>query len=200
MRRERSALPADARTALSQTIAERLAELPEWRASRVVHLYIGAVEGEVETRGIALDALQSGRRVVCPRVVSSQGAGSSRLEHREIRSLDDLVESPRGLWEPDPARCPETDPAALDLILVPGLAFDREGHRLGFGAGHYDRFLSALHAPKVALAFSLQLLQAVPHSARDVPVDWIVTESETIACRANRETSEPGTAPNRDGE
>ena len=196
MRRERSAVPADARAALSQTIAERLAELPEWRAARVVHLYIGAVEGEVETRGIALDALRSGRRVVCPRVP----AGPPRLEHREIRSLEDLVESARGLWEPDPARCPETDPAALDLILVPGLAFDREGHRLGFGAGHYDRFLSTLHAPKVALAFSLQLLPAVPHSARDIPVDWIVTESETIACRANREPPEPGTMPNLDGE
>lgn len=189
MRSQRAALPPDARAALSRTIGDRLRELEVWRGARVVHLYIGAIDGEVETRGIALDALQDGRRLVCPRL-----ADSRVLEHREIRSLDDLRESPRGLWEPD-LTCPLVDPAAIDLVLVPGVAFDRSGNRLGFGAGHYDRFLSALHAPKVALAFSLQLVDAVPHSARDVPVDWIVTESETIACQANRETPVQGTPP-----
>ncbi len=187
MRSQRAALPADARAALSRTIGDRLLEHEAWRGARVIHLYIGAIEGEVETRGIALDALQGGRRLVCPRL-----ADPKTLEHREIRSLDDLRESARGLWEPDPA-CPLVDPAAIDLVLVPGVAFDRMGNRLGFGAGHYDRFLSGLRAPKVALAFSLQLVDAVPHSARDVPVDWIVTESETIACRANRERPVQGT-------
>lgn len=169
--------------ALSERIAERLADLDVYRGARIVHLYIGAVEGEVATRAIVLDALGQGKRVVCPRVVSDP----PRLEHREIRSLDDLVQSPQGLWEPDPERSRPVTPAELDVILVPGIAFDRRGNRLGFGAGYYDRFLSGLVAPKVGLAFSLQIADAVPHSPRDVPVDWIVTESETIVCRANRE-------------
>jgi len=181
-------MDAGARAALSERIADRLIALPEWRAARVVHLYIGAVEGEVETRAIALDALQAGKRVACPRVEP----GSEHLDHYEIHALDDLVESPRGLWEPDPARSDPLDPKAIDLVLVPGLAFDREGHRLGFGAGYYDRFLARAGAPAVGLAFSLQIVGSVPHSARDVPVDWIVTESETIPCRANRESLEQG--------
>jgi 5-formyltetrahydrofolate cyclo-ligase len=181
----RSAMDPALRAALSERIAARLAEVPEFADARVVHLYIGAVGGEVATRAIALDILQAGKRLVCPRVV-----GGQRLEHHEVRSLDELVESARGLWEPDPHRSPRMDPSGLDLILVPGIAFDRLGNRLGFGRGYYDRFLSALSAPKVALAFSLQIADSVPHSPLDVPVDWVVTESETIACRANREAGE----------
>ena len=182
----RRAMDVAARAALSHAIAMRLFDLAPWTEAAVVHLYVGAVEGEVETRAIALDALASGKRIACPRVA----ADPPRLEHYQIRSLDELVETPRGLWEPDPTRATLVDPAALDLILVPGIAFDRLGGRLGFGAGYYDRFLAGLPTLKVGLAFSLQIADRVPQSPRDVPVDWIVTESETIACRANREAAE----------
>ena len=185
LERRRAVDPA-ARAALSHQIAERLFGLAPWTDARLVHLYVGSVEGEVETRAIALDALARGKRIACPRVASNP----ARLDHYVIRSLEDLVESPRGLWEPDPARATPVDPAAFDLVLVPGIAFDRTGNRLGFGAGYYDRFLAGLPTPKVGLAFSLQIADRVPHSPRDVPVDWLVTESETIACRANREAAE----------
>ena len=87
------------------------------------------------------------------------------------------------------------DPSELDVVLVPGIAFDPLGNRVGFGTGYYDRFLSGLAAPKVALAFSLQIIDSVPHSPRDVPVDWIVTESDTIACRAKREAGNRESQP-----
>ncbi len=180
-----------ARAALSARIAGRLSRLPVWRDARVVHLYIGAIGGEVETRALALDALGAGKRVACPRVPADGVA----LEHYEIRSLADLTEGPQGLWEPDPSHGSRIGPAELDLVLVPGIAFDREGNRLGFGAGYYDRFLREVGAPKVVLAFSLQITAAIPHGPGDVPVEWIVTESETIACRANRETPGRGSRP-----
>lgn len=181
----RRALDAVTRAALSERIATRVFGLEIYRAARWVHLYVGAIEGEVETRAIALDALGSGKRVACPRVEP----GAARLAHYEIRSLDELVAGPRGLWQPDPARCRAVSETVLDLVVVPGIAFDRFGHRLGFGAGYYDRFLDRVTAPKMGLAFSLQLAERVPHSPRDVPVDWIVTEAETIACRANRDAA-----------
>lgn len=182
----RAALDPAERDTWSKRIEERLAELDVWRGATVVHTYVGAVQGEVATRGIVERALREGKTVVCPRVRWKPRG----LDSFAIGSLDDLVESSRGLWEPDCDRATPVDDAALDLVLVPGIAFDRQGWRLGFGAGLYDRFLARVDAPRVALAFSLQILGSLPVESHDEPVDWIVTEGETIACRAIREQSE----------
>ena len=165
--------------------------LPLWREARVLHTYVGAVEGEVGTREVARRALAEGKTVACPRVRWSPRG----LDSYAIRSLDDLVEGRRGLWEPDPARSAPVSDAELDLVLVPGLAFDRSGWRIGFGAGLYDRFLAGVDAPRVGLAFSLQIQSSLPVEPHDEPVDWIVTEGETIACRAIREHSEREATP-----
>lgn len=183
---------ADAvRDARSAAIADRLVELPAWRSARVIHSYVGAVEGEVGTRDLVRRALAEGRTVACPRVRWSPRG----LDSFAIRSLDDLVESRRGLWEPDPRRTEPVSDAELDLVVVPGLAFDRRGWRVGFGAGLYDRFLAGVDAPRVGLAFSLQIEPSLPVEPHDEPVDWIVTEGETIACRAIREQFEREAIP-----
>ena len=167
---------------LSQQIAERLYGLEPYRGARVVHLFIGAIDGEVATRGIAERSLAAGVRVVCPRVAWRE----HDLESYEIDALDELVITRLGLWEPDPGRARTVDEGEIDLVLVPGIAFDPGGHRIGYGTGFYDRFLSRVRSPKIALAFSLQVVGRVPHTAHDVPVDWIVTEAETIDCRSFR--------------
>ena len=182
----RASLDPAEREGWSRRIEERLAALDVWQGAALVHTYVGAVQGEVATRRIVERALREGKTVVCPRVRWKPRG----LDSFAIRSLDDLVQSSRGLWEPDPARATPTDDAELDLVLVPGIAFDRRGWRIGFGAGLYDRFLSGVTAPRVALAFSLQILDSLPVEPHDEPVDWIVTEGETIACRAIREQSE----------
>lgn len=185
MLEERRRLDPERRAALSRTIAERLYGLDVYRDAGTVHLYIGAVEGEVGTRDIAEESLRRGKRVLCPRVERRP----NRIESFEIRSLEELVESTGGLWEPDPARARRVDADEIDLVIVPGIVFDRKGRRIGFGAGFYDRFLAAFQSPKVALAFSLQVIAKVPHAERDVPVDWIVTEAETIDCRSVSESA-----------
>jgi 5-formyltetrahydrofolate cyclo-ligase len=182
----RASLDPAQRDTWSKRIEERLADLDVWRGAAVVHTYVGAVQGEVATRGIVERALREGKTVVSPRVRWKPRG----LDSFAIRSLDDLVEGSRGLWEPDPARAIPVDDAELDVVLVPGIAFDRRGWRIGFGAGLYDRFLARVAAPSVALAFSLQILDSLPVEPHDEPVDWIVTEGETIACRAIREQSE----------
>jgi 5-formyltetrahydrofolate cyclo-ligase len=183
---ERRTIEAPIRDAWSRAIADRLEDLDAWREARVVHMYVGAVDGEVATRELARQVLARGKTVVCPRVRWEPRG----LESYAIRSLDELVESRRGLWEPDPSRSEPMSDSALDLVVVPGLAFDRRGFRIGFGAGFYDRFLAGVDAPRVALAFSLQIQESLPVEPHDEPVDWIVTEGETIACRAIREQYE----------
>ncbi len=174
------------RRAWSKRIEDRLAGLDVWRDAAVVHTYVGAVQGEVATRGIVARALREGKTVVCPRVRWKPRG----LDSFAVGSLGELTESSRGLWEPDPRRAAPVDDGELDLVLVPGIAFDRRGWRIGFGAGLYDRFLAGVAAPRVALAFSLQIQDSLPVEPHDEPVDWIVTEGETIACRAIREQSE----------
>jgi 5-formyltetrahydrofolate cyclo-ligase len=188
---ERRAIDAPLRDEWSEAIADRLVDLPVWSDARVVHSYVGAVQGEVATREIVGRALADGKTVVCPRVRWNPRG----LDSFAIRSLDELVESGRGLWEPGPSRADPVDPSELDVVLVPGIAFDRRGRRIGFGAGLYDRFLSGVDAPRVALAFSLQIQDSLPVEPHDEPVDWIVTEGETIACRAIREHSEREAIP-----
>ncbi|HJR52690.1 MAG TPA: 5-formyltetrahydrofolate cyclo-ligase [Gemmatimonadota bacterium] len=182
----RASVDESERLAWSKQIEDRLAGLAVWRDAAVVHTYVGAVQGEVATRGIVARALREGKTVVCPRVRWKPRG----LESFAVVSLGELTEGSRGLWEPDPQRAAPVDDAELDLVLVPGIAFDRCGWRIGFGAGLYDRFLAGVTAPRVALAFSLQIQDSLPVEPHDEPVDWIVTEGETIACRAIREQSE----------
>lgn len=181
----RRALDPARRAALSRDIADHVTAMEAWNAARTVHAYIGAREGEVETRELVQRALDAGKVVACPRVALQP----RRLESLAIASLEDLVLTLRRLWEPDPAVSPPVDPAAIDLVLVPGLAFDRHGGRLGFGAGYYDRFLPTTDALRVGLAFSLQLVDRVPVTPNDVPVHWLATEQAAIACRAARHVS-----------
>lgn len=182
----RASVDAALREAWSKRIEDRLAGMDVWRDAAIVHSYVGAVQGEVATRGIVARALREGKTVVFPRVRWNPRG----LDSFAVESLDELVESARGLWEPHPERATAIEHAALDLVLVPGVAFDRRGWRIGFGAGLYDRFLAGVAAPRVALAFSLQILDSLPVEPHDEPVDWIVTEGESIACRAIREQSE----------
>ena len=181
MLERRRALDAEAHRELSAAIGERLRGDERYRDARVLHSYIDARDNEVATRDLVQVSLRAGRRVVCPRALPG-----GRLEHYEIGSLEDLEPGRFGLLEPPPDPARAVDPSAIDLVLVPGIVFDREGFRAGFGGGYYDRFLAAIDAPSIGLAFALQLVDRVPREAHDVPVDAIVTEHEVIDCRAVR--------------
>lgn len=173
----RRGIPPVEREALSAAICGRAAGLPAFRAAGTVHAYVG-VASEVRTLPLLEDAWRAGKRVVCPRM-----GIDGRLEGRLVRSPEDLVAGPRGLKEPDPETTPLVPAGEIDLVVVPGVGFDRRGGRLGFGGGYYDRFLSATGALRVGLAFSLQIVDGIPQGPGDERVHWIVTERETIECR-----------------
>ena len=190
MRAARSGLAPAAREAASRAIASRLAALPAWAAARTVALY-PSTGSEVDTWELARLALAAGKRVAWPRISTSG------------RALEFACCAPAELV-PGPARVLEAPPSApglpidvLDLVVVPGLAFDPTGRRLGRGRGHYDATLVLLRpgAARVGLAFEAQLVDRVPTEPHDVPLDAVVTETRVLAPAGIPVSTHPGSTP-----
>lgn len=186
LREERAAIAAELRSAWSAAIAARAQGLDAWRRAESVQLFIGALPGEVETWGLAAACLAAGKALVCPRIA---GMAGERLELRRVEELNALARSDQGLWEPSPD-CALVEPQAIDLALLPGLAFDRRGGRLGLGRGFYDRLLRETAAERVGLCFELQVVQSTPIDRGDKRVSRVVTELRVIDAAEFREQSE----------
>ncbi len=150
---------------------------------RMVHCYI-SFRSEVETREFIEDAIRDGLRVIVPVVEQSGKAEgreqTERLVHTEIRRLTGLAKGRFGLEEPA-----EREPSSLeslDVVIVPVVAFDRHGTRLGYGKGFYDVFLHELprSVERIGLAFSAQEITHIPALPHDEPLDTIITERKII--------------------
>ena len=174
---------------LSRTICEKFVSLPEYAAARTVMFYVD-VRTEVRTRDYLATALTHGKKIVVP-WCNEQG----ELELFWLQSMDDLAIGMYKILEPKselrnlPDR--QVPVAELDLIMVPGVAFTRDGARMGHGKGYYDKLLEHARpdAPLVALAFECQLFLEIPTQAHDVFMDKIITES-TIYAGLGRERAE----------
>ena len=99
-------------------------------------------------------------------------------------SEKDMRISPLGIKEPDPAICKAADPRDIDIVIMPGVAFDFHGNRIGFGKGCYDRFLAGTKPVLIALAFDFQVFADIPADPFDIPCNYIITEVRTIDCSA----------------
>lgn len=164
---------------LSEQLALQLQALREYQAARVVMFYVSA-RSEVRTRSAIKTAIASGKTVVTPQCVGDE------LVPWQIDSLDDLVIGAFGIPEVVPHLQSESgrkiEPATIDMLIVPGVAFDRRGHRLGSGRGYYDRFIPRLrgNATLVGLAFDCQIVDEVPTAAHDVPMHIVITPTQII--------------------
>lgn len=176
----RDAMPAQARAEASRAIANRICGLDSWARAQVVLLTL-PFRSEWDAAQVALHALAGHKTLTLPRV---DPAARVLQLHHVIDLARDIVPGYLGIPEPR-AACPAIDRRAIDWILVPGVAFDAAGHRLGYGGGFYDRLLLELpRAPRVAGAFELQLVDALPRAPHDCVVDAIVTERRVIDARA----------------
>lgn len=161
----------------SRQISDRLLARPEFRQAGVVSSYVG-VGTEVSTGPFIHEALRRGKEVVVPRV--HQGD----LTLHRIAGLEELAPAGFGLLEPVPAVLAAPDrrrpPETVDLFVVPGLAFDPAGGRVGYGKGYYDRLLARARpgTPLIALAFRCQIFPEVPVGPDDVRMTVILTESD----------------------
>jgi 5-formyltetrahydrofolate cyclo-ligase len=178
MRALRKALPAAACALRSERIAQRVAELEPVASARSVCLF-WPIEDRHEVDLRPLDAIlrAKGARVAYPGVDPETRA----MTFRFVPDPDAMEEQGFGFREPS-LREPEAAPGEIDVIVVPALALDPRGHRIGYGAGYYDRTLPRYAPPAVAVAvaFDFQLVAEVPDSAVDVRVAWIVTDARTL--------------------
>lgn len=173
---------------LSHAIGQRLLTLPEFAAAQTVLFYIN-VRAEVSTRPLLPVAWQQGKRVVVPYCVRGQ------LELFRLENFEELGSSTFGLLEPRAELRGRPDrsvaPSELDLVVVPGVAFDRNGGRLGHGRGYFDGLLKHVRSDTslVALAFECQIVPEVPMFAHDIYMHKVVTEKAIYERRSRRPES-----------
>ena len=178
----RDALSAEARFAASEAIAATIVALPTYAGARTILVTL-PFRNEWDSRRIVVHALAQGKTVVSPRVDPS---ARMLTLHRIVDLARDVAPGYRDIPEPL-SHCPAVAADAVDWVLVPGVAFDAHGRRLGYGGGYYDRLLPLLpsRAPRIAAAFEAQIVPAVPFGPHDLTVDAIVTEARIV---------DPGTA------
>ncbi|EER15105.1 5-formyltetrahydrofolate cyclo-ligase, putative [Perkinsus marinus ATCC 50983] len=175
-------------------IVDKILDMLVWKEAQAVGVFLSMPQGEVQTERLVADAFKSGKRVFVPKTIH----GSNDMELLEAKSLNDISSFPRTTWgipEPDfinpstgEARVNAMDcrPPALNVILVPGLGFDIHCRRLGRGKGFYDRYLARFSAKTgsmpllIAPAFECEILDEIPVSAKDFPVDYVVTEERIV--------------------
>jgi 5-formyltetrahydrofolate cyclo-ligase len=174
-------IPAADRAAWSETIARTVLALPEVRASNGALMAFLSMRDELDTTPLLCGALDAGLAVYSP-CTSRRGR---RLVPTRLEAVDAVCDGAYGIREP---ACAETaEPVDLGVVIVPAVAFDRRGYRLGRGGGYYDRFLAQLSASAVTcgVVFSRHVLAEVPVEPHDLAVDLVVTEREVIrAARA----------------
>lgn len=180
--RMRAARAALDRPGLSLAAQQHVLRDPAWGGARVVALYM-ALPDEMDTTLLWHMARLSGKQAWLPRCVPAEGADSARSGRMEFALCGNpaqLCSGPFGISEPDPALCPALpDDMPPDLMIVPGLAFDRQGYRLGYGGGYYDRLLARpawSGVRLIGLTANALVLDALPHDPWDRPVNALATE------------------------
>ncbi len=174
----RDSLPPEFRAAASAAICRALARRGDFAAASTV-LLTSPFGSEWDTMPLLLIALERGKAVALPRV----NATAHTLELCRLSEPSrDVGPGYRGIPEPQ-SHCALIAADAIDWVLVPGIAFDTAGHRLGYGGGYYDRLLPQLRrdAARIAGAYEMQLVDRVPAGAHDVPVQGLATELRTVA-------------------
>lgn len=176
--RDRDAMPLAQRAKASASIAAALSSRHDFARSATVLLTL-PFGSEWDTRALVAEALAGAKTVALPRVNLS----TRMLDVCAIARLErDAAPGYRGILEPG-AHCALLDLASIDWVLVPGVAFDAGGGRIGYGGGYYDRLLPLLRADarRIAGAFELQLVDCVPAASHDLAVEAIVTEARTLS-------------------
>ncbi len=160
----------------SGSIKSRLFSFGQFVKAETVLFYM-SFGSEVQTHEMVKESLKS-KRVAVPVTDKENRA----LIISEISGIEEMPRNVLGMPEPKKESMKPINTEGLDIVIVPGIAFDTKGNRIGYGHGYYDNFLKRLSAPKIALAYELQIVDNIPAAENDVCVDFIVTEKRVIKC------------------
>jgi len=164
------------RPAKDSEIRNRLFSMPEFMKAKIILFYV-SMKGEVKTEKAISETLRMGKRVLVPFVSLKSG----EMLISEINDLHDLSHGAFGI--PTPKHPREFPIDKVDLVIVPGIAFDKKGNRVSYGGGFYDRFLKQLKDDNfIALAYDLQLVPRITPNKTDIRLQKIITEKEIINC------------------
>ena len=174
MLEKRNSLSKEEILGKSKKIKINLFSLDHYKNSKTIMFFV-SFNSEVHTHEMIRDALKS-KTVVVPKVAQHE------IEPSVIIDFDNLISGKFGI--PEPIETMKIAHKNIDLVLVPGIMFDKEGHRVGYGFGYYDKFLKKTpKAVKIGLAFDFQVVDKIPKETHDMPVNLIVTEKRVVECR-----------------
>lgn len=164
----------------SHIIYEKLIKTKSYSESNYIMVYMD-FRNEVETKEIIKHILKDSKIPVIPISIPA----TKELLLSKLTDFSHLQPGAYGILEPKKDKISPCDPQLIDLILVPGVAFDKSGYRLGYGAGYYDRFISSLKQPvyTIGLSFDLQIIDKVPIDSHDQKLDCIITETHIYSTK-----------------
>lgn len=171
---------------MSRKILDRLQNLSCYQEADILFAYMD-MPGEVKMRDLIRRSWEEGKTVAVPKIVVPDAPGTdhrltaARMCFLRIDSFEDLREGMMHIQEPDPERCECLDQEEKALIIMPGVAFDTDRHRIGYGGGFYDRYL-AMHPdhPTVAAAYEFQIFDKIPSEQQDIRPQLLVTEERIL--------------------
>jgi len=163
----------------SNRIKKRLFGINEFKKASTILFYV-SYDNEVYTHDMIKESMSNNKNVIVP--ISDRK--NRRLILSKLNNWDDLILGSYGILEPSKDKIKETSIEKVDLIIVPGVGFDKTGRRIGHGKGYYDNLLkNSTNALHIGLAFEAQIVKKIPTESHDLPVNKIITEKRVIDCR-----------------
>jgi len=157
------------KTEFDKKIYKNIVNLPEWQKSKNIFLYI-STKDEVSTRDLIKNHFGT-KKIIVPKSHTK----SNTLTLHEIGSIKDTAKGSYSILEPN-AHTKIVSPQNIAISIIPGIAFDKKGHRVGYGKAYYDKIANSLTGLKIGLAYEVQIVNNIPAQKHDIPVDIIITE------------------------
>lgn len=175
----RGKLGKDEHKKKSRQVVKKLMDSNFYKDANNIMIFI-SFKNEIDTHEFIKKAIEDGKNIFVPITIPD----GRKLKPSHLKNFNELEPGFYNILTPKEEFIRYIDPKDLDLIIVPGLGFDKSGYRVGFGGGYYDRFLSNLkNVKKISIAFDFQILDKVPKDSFDIPVDCIYTEKRKINCK-----------------